>query len=60
VAVHQREVAAAHEHAAGLGVAFIPELARQPDAGIAYVTPEEPIGRAIAVACRAGRPPWPR
>jgi DNA-binding transcriptional LysR family regulator len=40
--------------AAGLGVAFIPELARQPDAGVAYVTPEEPIGRTIAVACRAG------
>jgi DNA-binding transcriptional LysR family regulator len=40
--------------AAEIGVAFVPQLAQQPDAGVAFVPPAERIGRTIAVACRAG------
>ncbi|HEX8159469.1 MAG TPA: LysR substrate-binding domain-containing protein [Solirubrobacteraceae bacterium] len=39
---------------AGIGVAFVPRLAQEPDLGIAYLTPMDPLGRTIAVACRAG------
>jgi DNA-binding transcriptional LysR family regulator len=40
--------------AAGMGVAFIPELARQPRTGVALARLREPPGRTIATACRAG------
>jgi DNA-binding transcriptional LysR family regulator len=40
--------------AAEIGIAFIPRLARQPDARLAFLTPEDPVGRAIAAAHRAG------
>jgi DNA-binding transcriptional LysR family regulator len=40
--------------AAKIGVAFIPRLAQQPHPGVAYLTPEDPVGRTIAVAYRAG------
>jgi DNA-binding transcriptional LysR family regulator len=39
---------------AGIGVAFIPRLAQEPDAGVVYLSPKEPVGRTIALACRAG------
>jgi DNA-binding transcriptional LysR family regulator len=40
--------------AAEIGVAFIPRLAQQPDDRLAFLTPEEPVGRTIAAAHRAG------
>jgi DNA-binding transcriptional LysR family regulator len=40
--------------AAEIGIAFIPRLARQPDARLAFLTPEDPVGRTIAAAHRAG------
>ena len=40
--------------AAELGVAFVPWLARQPESGVAFVAPEERVGRTIAAACRTG------
>ena len=40
--------------AAGIGIAFIPRLAQQPEPAVAYLTPEHPVGRTIAVAYRTG------
>src|SRR5918997_2381628 len=40
--------------AAKIGIAFIPRLAQQPQPGVAYLTPEDPVGRTIAAAHRAG------
>lgn len=40
--------------AGGMGVAFVPRLARQDQAGIAFASPTTPVGRTIAAACRVG------
>ena len=40
--------------AAGMGVAFVPRLARQDQDGVAFASPRVPVGRTIAVACRVG------
>jgi DNA-binding transcriptional LysR family regulator len=39
--------------AAEIGIALIPRLAQQPDARLAFLTPQDPVGRTIAAAHRA-------
>ena len=41
--------------AAEMGVAFVPRLARVQDAGVAFVPPEEHVGRTIAVVADLAR-----